>query len=99
VPALTAGRGHRPAQGCWPDLGNLAGTPGGPRRGRLVDYDDAARVRTGDVDANLWSGIVMIVVAVVFALWLRLRPVVVDPVALEKNKGEGTSEGSEVPSH
>jgi hypothetical protein len=54
--------------------------------------DDKAK--TGDWNANLWSGIVMIVVAVVFALWLKLRPVVVDPVALEKEKAEGTDDGS-----
>ena len=34
----------------------------------------------------------MIIVAVVFALWLLLRPVVVDPVALEQEKGESTSD-------
>ena len=65
----------------------------------IVDYGDAARAKTGDVNANLWAGIVMIVVALAFALWLRLRPVVVDPVALEKEKGEGTSDSSDVSSH
>jgi hypothetical protein len=53
--------------------------------------DDEAK--TGDWNANLWSGIVMIVVAVVFALWLKLRPVVVDPVALEKQKRESSGDG------
>jgi hypothetical protein len=61
----------------------------------IVDYDDAARAKTGDVNANLWSGIVMIVVAVVFALWLRLRPVVVDPATVPAEAGEGTSDGSD----
>ncbi|MCW2576575.1 MAG: hypothetical protein JWR66_2605 [Modestobacter sp.] len=61
----------------------------------IVDYDDAARAKTGDVNANLWSGIVMIVVAVVFALWLRLRPVVVDPATVRAEAGEGTSDGSD----
>src|SRR3954471_8451700 len=55
----------------------------------IVDYGDAARAKTGDVNANLWAGIVMIVVALAFALWLRLRPVVVDPVTLEKDKEKG----------
>jgi hypothetical protein len=54
------------------------------------------RAKTGDWNANLWSGIVMIVVAVAFAVWLVLRPVVVDPVALEKDEDEGTSDGSDV---
>jgi uncharacterized membrane protein YidH (DUF202 family) len=44
----------------------------------LVDYSDADRAKTGDVNANLWAGIVMIVVAVVFALWLTLRPIVLE---------------------
>jgi hypothetical protein len=64
----------------------------------FTNADD--RAKTGDWNANLWSGIVMIIVAVVFALWLRLRPVVVDPVALEKEKGEGTSDGADAtPAH
>jgi hypothetical protein len=54
------------------------------------------RAKTGDWNANLWSGIVMILVAIAFAVWLKVRPVVVDPVALEKEKGEGTSDGSDV---
>ena len=60
----------------------------------LVGDNADDKAKTGDWNANLWSGIVMIVVAVAFALWLKLRPVVVDPVALEKEKGEGTSDGS-----
>ena len=66
--------------------------------GLVADNADD-RAKTGDWNANLWSGIVMILVAVVFAVWLKLRPVVVDPVALEKEKGEGTSDGSDVTPH
>src|SRR3954454_7754436 len=61
--------------------------------GLVADNADD-RAKTGDWNANLWAGIVMIIIAVAFALWLFLRPVVVDPVALEKEKGEGTSDGS-----
>ena len=43
--------------------------------------DDEAK--TGGWNANLWSGIVMIAVALVFAIWLKVRPVVVDPAQLE----------------
>ena len=43
--------------------------------------DDEAK--TGGWNANLWSGIVMIAVALVFAIWLKVRPVVVDPAKLE----------------
>jgi len=63
----------------------------------LVGDDAAQQAKTGGWNANLWSGIVMIVVAVAFALWLKLRPVVVDPVALEKEQDEGTSDGSDLP--
>ena len=66
--------------------------------GLVADNADD-RAKTGDWNANLWSGIVMIVVAVVFAVWLTLRPVVVDPVALEKEEDEGTSDGSDLPPH
>ncbi len=37
--------------------------------------------KTGGVDANLWAGLAMLVFAAAFALWSRLRPVVVDPGA------------------
>ena len=43
----------------------------------LVDYSHAAKAKTGDVNANLWAGIVMVVVAVGFAAWSRIRPIVV----------------------
>ena len=38
--------------------------------------------KTGDVNANLWAGLVMVVVAIVFAVWTRLRPVIVDEKAV-----------------
>jgi hypothetical protein len=60
----------------------------------LVGDNADDKAKTGDWNANLWSGIVMIIIAVVFAVWLLLRPVVVDPVALAQDKGEGTSDGS-----
>ena len=56
----------------------------------LVANDSAAAAKTGDWNANLWSGIVMIIIALAFAIWLKVRPVVVDPVALEKEKSEGS---------
>ena len=39
------------------------------------------RAKTGDLNANLWVGIAMLVFAAAFGLWSRLRPVVVDPGA------------------
>ena len=44
----------------------------------LVDSGGDALEKTGGVNADLWAGIVMVVVAVGFALWSRLRPVRVD---------------------
>ena len=47
----------------------------------LFGDTSADRERTGDINANLWAGIAMIVFAAAFALWVRLRPIVVDPGA------------------
>jgi hypothetical protein len=47
----------------------------------IVDRSEEALEKAGGVNANLWAGIVMIVVAAGFALWSRLRPVVVDEKA------------------
>jgi membrane-bound ClpP family serine protease len=43
----------------------------------LVDRSSAEMTKTGGVNANLWAGIVMVVVAAAFAAWSRLRPIVV----------------------
>lgn len=40
-------------------------------------FGDQESDKTGDINANLWAGLVMIVVGVVFLAWARLRPVVV----------------------
>ena len=63
----------------------------------VVDYSEADRAKTGDVNANLWAGIVMVLVAAGFAMWLWLRPIVVDPEELAAERGEGTSDGSDLP--
>ncbi len=43
----------------------------------LVDNGDEALEKTDGVNANLWVGLAMIAFALVFALWSRLRPIVV----------------------
>ena len=48
---------------------------------QLLHLSAAEQAKTGGVDANLWTGIAMLVFAAAFALWSRLRPVVVDPGA------------------
>ena len=43
----------------------------------LVDNDEEALQKTDGFNANLWVGLAMIVFALAFALWSRLRPIVV----------------------
>jgi drug/metabolite transporter (DMT)-like permease len=38
-------------------------------------FGDPEDEKTGDVNANLWAGLVLIVVAAIFFAWARLRPV------------------------
>lgn len=40
-------------------------------------FGDEESDKTGGVNANLWAGLVMVVVGLVFVMWARLRPVVV----------------------
>jgi len=44
----------------------------------LVADSTQQRAKTGDVNANLWAGIVMTVVAAGFVVWSRLRPVIIE---------------------
>ena len=44
----------------------------------LVADSAQQRAKTGDVNANLWTGIVLAVVAAGFFGWSQLRPVVID---------------------
>lgn len=48
-------------------------------------FADTAAEKTGDVNANLWAGLALLVVGVGFMLWARVRPVVVpDEVRAKK---------------
>jgi hypothetical protein len=40
-------------------------------------FGDEEGDKTGDVNANLWAGLVMLVVGIAFLVWARVRPVVV----------------------
>ena len=44
----------------------------------LLDNGGDALKKAGGFNANLWVGICMIVFAAAFALWTRLRPIVVE---------------------
>ncbi|MGY1667354.1 hypothetical protein [Geodermatophilus sp. SYSU D00696] len=47
--------------------------------------------KTGDVNANLWAGLSMLVFAAAFALWSRLRPIVVEaPPDRQDPEDDGT---------
>jgi hypothetical protein len=43
----------------------------------LVDDGEEALAKAGGVNANLWVGLAMVAFALAFALWARLRPIVV----------------------
>lgn len=52
-------------------------------------FGDTAPDKTGDVNANLWGGIVLLVVGLGFLGWARWRPVVVDEEAVaEARRGD-----------
>ena len=40
-------------------------------------FGDEEGDKTGDVNANLWAGLVLLAIAAIFAVWARWRPVVV----------------------
>ena len=55
-------------------------------------FGDEESDKTGDVNANLWAGIILIVVAAAFLTWARLRPVVV-PEHVEHPDDDGPPPG------
>jgi hypothetical protein len=40
-------------------------------------FGDQQGDKTGDVNANLWAGLALLVMSAAFLIWARLRPVVV----------------------
>jgi hypothetical protein len=40
-------------------------------------FSDSTAAKTGDVNANLWTGLGLVAGAAVFLIWARLRPIVV----------------------
>ena len=55
-------------------------------------FGDAEEDKTGGVNANLWAGLVLLVVGLGFMTWARLRPVVV-PDDFEPVDDEGRPAG------
>ena len=58
----------------------------------LVDNGRDALKKTDGFNANLWVGIALIVFALAFALWSRLRPIVVESKDAGKEDIETTNE-------
>ena len=59
-------------------------------------FGDREGEKTGDVNANLWAGLAMLVFAAAFALWSRLRPILVEEPAERQDPeddGSGTTGG------
>lgn len=52
--------------------------------------------RTGGINANLWTGLALLVVAAVFMLWARLRPIMVPEGEAEH---DAENEGGRPPGH
>ena len=40
-------------------------------------FGDKELDKTGDINANLWAGLIMVVFAAAFLIWARVRPTVV----------------------
>jgi hypothetical protein len=51
-------------------------------------FGDKELEKTGNVNANLWSGLALLVVGVAFLAWARIKPVVV-PEHVEKDDSAG----------
>ena len=56
-------------------------------------FGDTASEKTGGVNANLWSGIGLLVVGLAFLTWARLKPILV-PETTDQASGQasGTDE-------
>jgi hypothetical protein len=49
--------------------------------------------KVGGINANLWVGICLVVAGVIFGLWARLRPIVVDEVELAEDRAAAEERG------
>lgn len=47
-------------------------------------FADTEPEKTGDVNANLWSGLALVVAGAAFLIWVKLRPIVV-PEHIDKD--------------
>jgi hypothetical protein len=56
-------------------------------------FGDEEADKTGGVNANLWSGLVLLVGGLAFLAWARLRPVTVPEGAADHDRGEEVDRG------
>ncbi len=57
-------------------------------------FADPQEGKTGGVNANLWAGIVLVVVSALFIAWARLRP-----VEVPEDASAAAAETGEAPAH
>ncbi|GAA1935474.1 hypothetical protein GCM10009689_14490 [Brevibacterium antiquum] len=61
----------------------------------MVDYTPDEAERTGGIDANLWTGIGLILTAVFFIAWARLRPIrIIADESTEVGDGNEATDGT-----
>jgi len=86
------GRGRRHAAG-WFDIRNIIGTLLGIYGIVLLltyAFGGSGRTASGGTHthANLWMGLALVVAGIVFLVWARLRPTVVDEAELAEQKAQ-----------
>src|SRR5699024_5711225 len=59
----------------------------------LVGFTPDEARRTGGIDANLWTGIGLIVAAIVFIGWAKVRPLRIDDTPSVEPEGPGETGG------
>lgn len=60
----------------------------------LVGFTPDEARRTGGIDANLWTGIGLIVAAIVFIGWAKVRPLRIDDTQTVDPEGPGEIDGT-----
>ena len=53
-----------------------------------VDTSQAELDKADGINANVWVGVVLVVVGALFAVWARTRPIVVDEEELARDRAE-----------
>ena len=60
----------------------------------LVGFTPDEARRTGGIDANLWTGIGLIVAAIVFLAWAKVRPLRIDDASGAEPEGPRQADGT-----